>query len=258
MPAITLHFHPDWPCGRGRGLVIESMAIDGVYASQFVTQGSNGLLAPHRDSPRWRWESRLFAGRYDGQEAARRPVYGAWNDTDDPYGASPRFGSAHLRLRPEVRDRATYCFPDSYREPDDHGGPDQLDRLVALRLARREGDPLDDYVEAQVHGPVRFDTDVEALVLDPCHAHGPVRAAADRLGCPVEVHPGYRVATAELPGDYRGPDPAALARSLGDELTPDRIAAARRAGQHDPQTVKQTWHLLARFGRRTPLDTGPA
>jgi len=247
-PAVTLHFHPDWP--HGDGLVIESMARDGVYAPQWVTGVSNGLLDTQRDGHRWRWESRLFDGRYDEEPPEARPVYGSWNRHSDRYGGSPRFGSAYLRLTEDAALRASYCWPDSFTEPDDRGGPEDRARLSALADAGGHSeDPLDDYVEAQVHGGLRLDRDVAAVVLDPCHADGLVRAAADALGVPVEVHGGYRVATADLPEDYRGPAPLALARALGDHLTPDAVAAARRTGAHDPQTVKQVWHLLARFGR---------
>jgi hypothetical protein len=245
--SITLHFHPDWP--HRDGLVVESMVRDGRYGSQFVTGVSNGLLAPVEGSDRWRWESRLFDGRYDDAAPGQRPVYGSVDRTGDAYGGSPRFGSAFFRLRPEVSERATYCFPDSTFDPEDFGGPDRLEALCRLADATTGPEPLDDYVEAQVHGGVVLDRDVEALVLDPCHASGRVRAAADRIGCPVEVHPGYRVAPAGLPVDYRGPEPLRLLRSLGDVVTPDLVAAARRTDSFDPQVVKRAWHLLARFGR---------
>ena len=246
--SITLHFHPDWP--HGDGLVIESLAADGVYHNQFVTGASNGLLAPTADSPRRRWEDRLFGDRYAASSPSERPVYGSWSRTADPYGGSPRFGSAHFRLRPAVADRATYCFPDSTFEPDAFGGPDRLEDLCRRADAAGLDEPLDDYVEAQVHGGVVLGRDVEALVLDPCHASGPVRDAAERLGCPVEVHPGYRVAPASLPVDYRGPEPLALLTALGEEVTPAHVAEARRSDLHHPQVVKRAWHLLARFGRR--------
>lgn len=61
--AITLQFHPDWP-HQGRK-VIESMAADGYYRSQFTTGISNGGLTAFPGGDRWRWESRLFSGRYD-------------------------------------------------------------------------------------------------------------------------------------------------------------------------------------------------
>jgi hypothetical protein len=36
-------------------------------------------------------------------------------------------------------------------------------------------DVLDDYLEAQVHGPLRIPADVEAVVLDPSHRGPPSR-----------------------------------------------------------------------------------
>jgi len=243
--SITLQFHPDWPF-RG-GLVIEALARDGVYRSQFETGTSNGGLTAHPGGDRWHWESRLFEGRYDAGPAAERPVDGALNHRGRAHGGSVRFGSAYLRLRPEVTARATFCFPASVFAPEDVGGPDLLPRLVALADAAGH-DVLDDYVEAHVHGGVRLDRDVEAVVLDPCFRGGPVEAAARDLGCPVEWHPGFSVRTDGLDASYRGPEIVGLARSLGEVLTPDLIGAAARAGEHDPQALKRVWHLLARFG----------
>jgi hypothetical protein len=242
---ITLQFHADWPF-RGRR-VIEAMADDGVYRSQFETGTSNGGLTAHPGGDRWRWESRIFDGRYDDAEAATRPVYGAL-DLGSPYGGSIRFGSAYVRLRPEASERATFCFPDSVFEPTAICGPERVEGLIAL-CSEADLDDLDRYVEAHVHGGVRFDTDVEAVVLDPCFRDGPVHRAALRLGCAVEWHPGLRVRTEGLDPDYRGPEFVALARSLGTELVPSVIGDAARTGDHDAQSLKRVWHLLARFGR---------
>lgn len=46
-------------------MVIESMADDGPYRSQFATGIPNGGLTAFPGGDRWRWESRLFSGRYD-------------------------------------------------------------------------------------------------------------------------------------------------------------------------------------------------
>lgn len=252
--AITLQLHPDWPFRDG--LVLEAIARDGVYRSQFETGTSNGGLTAFEGGDRWRWESRLFGGRYDAGPASARPVYGAWNRRDDPYGGAIRFGSAHLRLRAHVVARATFCFPDSVHEPEDHGGPDLLPHLCGLAdAAVGDGwDDLDECVEAHVHGGVRVADDVEAVVLDPCFRDGPVHEAAGRLGCDVEWHPGFRVDVADLPDDYRGPEHVVLARELArardGELVPATIGDAARAGAHDPQALKRVWHLLARFGRQ--------
>lgn len=251
---VTLQFHPDWP--HSSGTVIEAIARDGVYRSQFETGISNGGLTAHPGGDRWRWESRLFGGRYDDSPPSARPVYGAL-DQGDPYGGAVRFGSAYLRLRAEVSERCTFCFPDSVFEPERVHGPEAAAELVAL--ARASGfDALDDCVEAHVHGGVLIARDVEAIVLDPSHRGGAVEQAADRLGCAVEWHPGFRVSTDDLDPGYRGPEIVALARSLGAELTPRVVGDAARSGAHDPQAVKRVWHCLARFGRSAAWPDGGA
>lgn len=120
------------------------------------------------------------------------------------------------------------------------------------RMADESGfDVLDDCVEAHVHGGVRLDEDVEAIVLDPCFIASEVEAAALRLGCPVEFHPGFRASPEDFAPEYRGPHIVELARLLGDDLRPDVVGRAARSGQHPAQHVKQVWHCLARFGRKT-------
>ncbi|TDW22402.1 DUF3626 domain-containing protein [Kribbella kalugense] len=239
---ITLQFQPNWRFGER--LVIEALALDGVYRSQFVTGISNGGLG----GDRWRWESRLFAGRYDELPGADRPVYGVWNRRDDSYGGAIRFGSSYLRLKPEAIDRSTFCFPDSARDPEHFGDASVLPQLC--RLADDSGfDDLDEYVEAQVHGAVRLDTDVDAVVLDPSFIGTPVEEAAHRLGCPVEYHAGFRATPDAFDPAYRGQHIVDLARELGAELTPERLGHAARSGVHPAQSIKQVWHCLARFGR---------
>ncbi|HEX5292975.1 MAG TPA: DUF3626 domain-containing protein [Streptosporangiaceae bacterium] len=191
---VTLNFHPDRAAGAG--LTLDQLAADGAYRSQFVTGTSNGGLTAHPGGDRWRWESRMFGGAYDAAPAADRPVYGALDFRHKPAGAAPRFGSAHFRLATATLPRTTFCYPDSVLEPSDFGVASAL-RLIDLALAD-DRDDLDDYIEAQVHGPVRLDADVEALVLDPCYRGTPVEASAARLGCPVEWHAGFRLTVAEL------------------------------------------------------------
>lgn len=262
-PAIVLHFHPGW--SHGDGTVIDAIAAEGVYLSQWVTGSSNGGLTAHPGGDRWTWESRLFGGRYDDGAAEERPVYGAWNRRDDPYGAAPRFGSAYLRIRPEAVERATFCWPDSVFVPTATGGVEALEGLCRLADEGRLDpgllpesaadlpleDPLNDYVEAHVHGGVLLDRDVDAVVVDPTDRE--VHAdALERLQCAVEVHPGYRVDAASIAPAYRSEVPVVLAGRLGGVVTPARLAAAQRSGEHDPQAVKWLWHCLARFGRSWP------
>ena len=149
--------------------------------------------------------------------------------------------------------RTTYCHPDSVFSPTDFGVAERMG-LTALAESYRPDDPLNDYIEAHVHGPVRLDRDVEAVVLDPAHRGTAVETAARRLGCPVEWHAGFRLTVSELHRhrDYRGARFTTLGARLAVDgvLDPRALGAAWRSGHHDDQDVKRVWHLLARFGRR--------
>jgi hypothetical protein len=71
--------------------------------------------------------------------------------------------------------------------------------MSLIELAQADTpDALDDYIEAHVHGPVRLDRHIEALVLDPSYRGTRVEAAAGRLPCPVQWHNGFRLAVDEL------------------------------------------------------------
>lgn len=247
---ITLNFHPDRMLDRRP--ILWRMAEDGIYRSQFVTATSNGGLTAYPGGDRWRWESRIFGGAYDDAPPDQRPVYGAVNFRRRRQGAAPRFGSAHFRLTVDVLERATFCFPDSATEPEAFGVASSCD--LVERAEDAEADPLDDYVEAQVHGPVRLEHDVAALVLDPCYRGTAVERAARRLPCRLEWHQGYRLSIERLRpyADYRGPGIVRLAErvAVGGVLDPRVIGDAARGGQHDPQDLKKVWHCLARFGDR--------
>lgn len=249
---VTLNFHPDRELD-GRP-VLARLADDGVYLSQFVTGTSNGGLTAHPGGDRWHWESRIFGGAYDHARAHERPVYGALNFRHKAVGAAPRFGSAHFRLTGRTLARSTFCYPDSFLEPSAFGVASRM-ALIELATADRQ-DALDDYIETQVHGPVRLDRDVEALVLDPCYRGTPVEAAARRLPCPVEWHPGLRLTTDHLRRhpNYRGREFVQLGTEIARNglLDPGIIGAAAATGRYDPQSLKKVWHHLARFGTPAP------
>jgi hypothetical protein len=246
---VTLHFHPDRLVGGVP--ILERMARDGAYRSQFETGVSNGGLTAHPGGDRWRWESRMFGGAYDDGPAAGRPKYGALNFRQRRVGGSPRFGSAHFRLTADALARTTFCYPDSFLRPTCFGTVERVSTLVKLAEAD-DKDPLDDYIEAHVHGPVDVIGDVEALVLDPCYRATAVEGAALRLGCPVEWHSGFRCPIAALQAnpDYRGPEFVRLGASLARDgvLTPLVIGDASRSGRYDKQALKRVWHYVARFG----------
>ncbi|WNI22793.1 DUF3626 domain-containing protein [Streptomyces sp. ITFR-16] len=260
---LTLNLHPDRESG---GLaILAALAQDGVYRSQFVTGTSNGGLTAHPGGDRWRWESRIFDGAYDEAPAEERPVYGALDFRRSGVGAAPRFGSAHLRLTGDTLPRATFCYPDSAAEPEDFGVASAM-RLIELAEAD-DRDALDDYIEAQIHGPVLLDRHVEALVLDPCYRGTEVERAARALPFRTEWHGGFRLDVEELRrhGDYRGEEFVALGAAIAEDgvLDPRIIGDAARTGRHDLQSLKRVWHCLARFGAppaprpRTPAGNRP-
>lgn len=248
---VTVNFHP----GRlHRGVpLLRSFANDGEYRSQFETGTGNGGLSAHPGGDRWHWETRLFGGAYDTAANSERPKVGGLNYLRRATGAAPRFGSAHLRLRPEIAQRCTFCFPDSCFDPTAFGTASQM-RLVDLASAE-ERDRLDDYIETHIHGPVRFASDVEAIVLDPCFRHTEVETLALQLPCSLEWHAGFRLHVDEMSRhpDYRGREYVSLGESLAVDgwLTPDIIEMAVRTERHHPQDLKKVWHYLARFGDRS-------
>ncbi|MEV6681801.1 DUF3626 domain-containing protein [Streptomyces erythrochromogenes] len=246
--AVTLNFHPDRRSGDRPILV--SLAEEGVYRSQFVTGTGNGGLTAHPGGARWLWESRIFGGAYDDAPPEARPVYGALNFRDNPAGAAPRFGSAHFRLTAAALPRTTFCYPDSYLEPESFGVADRMS-LIALAEADDQ-DALDDYIEAQVHTPVMLERDVSALVLDPSYRGTPVEAAAAGLPCPTEWHPGFELTVEELRRhpEYRGQEYVDLGAEIAvtGRLTPYILGEAARTGRYDAQALKRVWHYLARFG----------
>ncbi|TDC27410.1 DUF3626 domain-containing protein [Streptomyces sp. 8K308] len=250
---LTMNFHPDRLVGDR--LVLLKMAEDGVYCSQFVTGTSNGGLTAYPGGDRWRWESRVFGGAYDRAEAHARPVYGALNYRRASVGGAPRFGSSHFRLAAHALERATFCYPDSSTDPSAFG---VASRCALIDLAQTDGlDALDGHIEAQIHGPVRLDRDVEALALDPSYRGTAVETAARRLPCPVEWHPGYHITADHLRRhpDYRGQEYVDLGAEIAanGSLDPRTIGEAAATSRYDPQALKKVWHCLARFG--APLPT---
>ncbi|MCW3844110.1 DUF3626 domain-containing protein [Micromonospora yasonensis] len=251
---LTLNFHPDRLLRDGR-TVAEALDQEDVYRSQFETRISNGGLTAFPGGDRDRWEGKMFGGAYQrsGVLPAERPKYGGLNLLDHPDGACPRFGSCHLRLRPEVLARTTFCFGDSHVEPTEFGTLDAFEPVLAalltatadtgvtlgvagmdtgtllqslLRHRAREsyaaGRALDDYIEAQVHGELSLARDVEALVVDPSFQGTEVvrilAGVADRHGFPLTWHCGFELPVDGIDPEFRGPAIPPLAARVHAEF----------------------------------------
>lgn len=251
---VTINFHP---ARLHRGMpLLRCLAEDGEYRSQFETGTGNGGLTAYPGGDRWHWETRLFGGAYDTAPNSERPKVGALNFRRRATGAATRFGSAHLRLRPAVSTRSTFCYPDASFDPSAFG---TASRMSLIDLATTEDrDRLDDYIEAHIHGPLRLAVDVEAIVLDPCFRNTEVETFAHQFPCAVEWHAGFRLHVDELARhpEFRGPEYVALGKLLAVDgwLTPDVLEMAVRAERHHPQDIKKVWHYLARFGDQSSTD----
>ena len=260
---ITVNFHPDRLLADGR-TVVEHLAAGGVYRSQFETGISNGGLNAAIDGARERWEHRMFAGAYTGPVG--RPVYGALNLAGHPDGASPRFGSCHLVLRPHVTARATFSHGDSVTEPTVVGTADTFGAIWAALLAEvaatgcalglpaasapawaaaltaprtGPGRCLDGYVEAQIHGGLDLRADVAAAVADPSFRGTPVEGALSALGVAVRWHQGFRLPASAFSAQLRGPGVPPLAAYIAERfgapvLDAEVIGRAARAVVRDP------------------------
>jgi hypothetical protein len=260
---ITLNFHPDRRLRDGR-IVAEALAQDGVYRSQFETGISSGSRTAYPGGERDLWEHKLFDHAYRDSPPGDRPKYGALNVMGYDDGAAPRFGSCHVRLRAELTDRATFTVGDS------HLGPTEVSTADAFHCVQRASDGwptaspgrmLDDYVEAQVHGPVQLIVHAEAVVLDPSFARTPIADLTASLGVRVEWHGGFELRAHEYDSEFRGPHmpklAAAVAAEYGEVI--DAAVVGRfanephrwaRFGERDElaQYAKHLWHTLVRYG----------
>jgi len=244
---LTSNFHPDRLCVDGRS-VMRALAEDGVYRSQFVTKISNGGLSAHPGGPRFRWESRMFAGAYDDAPGVERPVYGGLDVWHHPDGASPRFGSCAFVWDTAVMERATFSWQDSVTDPEHMGTHDAFEDVASQLLESlaggsalgmeleledavgaidsgvlppSRGRALDDYIEAQVHGALTLQM-VEALIIDPSFTRSPVfedmAQAASAYGFEIVEHAGFVLEPEDVPGELRGAHIPEFARWVAERF----------------------------------------
>jgi hypothetical protein len=267
---VTINFHPDRLLADGRPVAL-ALRDEGVYRSQFETQISNGGLTAYPGGDRDRWEAAMFGGAYQAAAAAEHPKYGGLNVLHHLNGACPGFGSCHLRLRAPVLGRTTLIYGDSVFEPTDIAVADVLEPVLAPLLESDWFTPspqpvltraLEDYVEAQVHGPLELGADVEAVVIDPAFADTPAGDllvdAAERHGFAAEWRPGRVLPLDGIPTDTPQDGEPRLwkdfcaggrARALAERVTGGapldaaNIGATAAAAPHDAETLQQLKYL---------------
>jgi Protein of unknown function (DUF3626) len=297
---ICLHFHPDRIASGGK-TVLRSLKESGLYQSQFETGISAGSVSAWPGGFRYQWEDHLFGGAYHqtGGQASERPKYGALDLIRSPDGPSPRFGSCYFVLRSKVTQRATFTYLDSHRQPLEKGTHRELDDILAALFTEcfereyalgqpdlsvrslatillnlkpeqecpRPGRPLrnlDHYIEAQVHGPVRLDTDVALLVADPSYRGSPLGDELQELalqnGFEIRWHGGFELPIERVPTDFRGPMMPKVAevvargtgrvhaRQIGAACQGNWLTDEFGTPEERLQLLKRLWHVTLRFG----------
>ncbi|OAN13318.1 hypothetical protein A3K86_16835 [Photobacterium jeanii] len=254
--AVTINFHPDRFTSEHKPL-LEAIAEAGCLKSQFETGTSNGGLTAYHGGERWLWEQRVFDGAYDNAPDHLRPKYGALNFRGYEMGASPRFGSAYFQLKPHVLSRTTFCYPDSYFEPENFAVFDRISTLIH-QASLSDVDLLDDYIEAHIHGVLSLADDVDCLVLDPIFRATDIEQQAVQLDVPVKWHNGYALSMAQmrLYPEYRGLEFIDLAQELAQDgkINAKLLGTAVTKQGYNEQDIKKIWHYLARFGYQFGLE----
>ena len=247
---VTINFHPDRYTAGNVPLLL-AIAHDGQLRSQFETGTSNGGLTAYAGGKRWVWEQRVFDGAYDNAPVNLRPKYGALNFRGYKTGASPRFGSAYFQLKPHILERTTFCYPDSFFEPEDFAVSEKVSSLIA-KAASAQTDLLDDYIEAHIHGVISLETDVDCLVLDPVYRSSRIEEQASQLGVKIQYHAGYELSIEDMRRypDYRGERFIRLAEQIAVNgvINAKILGEALTESGFSKQDIKKVWHYLARFG----------
>lgn len=117
------------------------------------------------------------------------------------------------------------------------------------------GRVLDTGVEAQVHGPVVLNRDVELLVGDPAFEGTStgqlLNELADKYGFELQWHCGFRLSVRDVSDDFRGPAMPGFARCVAGAsgvLDAARIGQAAASLHHNPEQWSE-WGEY-HFGRR--------
>ena len=134
------------------------------------------------------------------------------------------------------------------------------------------GRVLDSCVEAQIHGAISLQHDVERLVIDPAFDGTPtgeiLNEISRKYAIPIQRHCGFQIPVDAVPDDFRGPSMPRLARRIAANGRVDAavIGAAEAMlyfkpelwqdwGSHEEtlQHLKQLWQIT--LDRLCPLCT---
>lgn len=162
---------------------LQYLCNDTHYRNLFETNISGGSTSiPGRSA----WEDTLFNKIYNTSTAHyERVKYGAINITNNPKGitACTGYGKSYFLLKDTCKKRTTFVFGDSSKQ-DIHIATfrhfnsvlyyinnNLLREIVQIANKKCEYSTLNysPYIEAQIHGPVQLNRDIEALFVNKVH-----------------------------------------------------------------------------------------
>ncbi|MBB3696693.1 DUF3626 domain-containing protein [Flammeovirga yaeyamensis] len=248
---IGIHFHPD-RYTSDQALIIEGMIASGKYKNQYETQVSSGSVTAFKGGAREEWEDHIFKGSYQNTPFTERPKYGALHFNLAKDGPSPRFGSCYFLLKPEIKNRATFSYGDTYESPKELGTIHEFEfintallkdlsiRGTALGVSHNKvrdffsqtnkqlpqafhfnppSKNLDFYIEAQIHGDLNLKEDVDALIADDSFFGTSIGNHLETLSKKFDIdliwHKGPELRVEDFPSDFRGPEVPAFAKKIG-------------------------------------------
>lgn len=251
---IALHFHPDRIFSRDTS-VIEGMLQSGIYKNQFETNISAGSVSAFMGGQRDNWEKEIFNGAYQFAKPSERPKYGSLNLTMTEDGPSPRFGSCYFLLKPEVKNRATFSYGDTYDSPQELGTIDSFELIHAallkdlfirgsalgetninvkdflqlvnrilpqasdLKYRRKNSKNLDFYIEAQIHGDISLREDIDSLVVDYSYRGTAIaiqfETLCEKYNIELLWNSGLELEVSEFPNNFRGAEVPHYAKMFG-------------------------------------------
>lgn len=159
--------------------VLEYLVEDDHYRNMFEVNKSGGSL---NTSLRVDWENNLFKNIYNNADPSERVKYGALNLTNSSTAIKCciSYGDSFLVLKKEINERSTFVLGDSscgqmhlatfkYCEILLALIPESLlDNVIDIVLGTKKTLPYDnrEYIEVQIHGPLRLNHDIEVLVVN--------------------------------------------------------------------------------------------
>lgn len=169
--------------------LIDFFLNDTHYRNQFETCTSRGALSV---SLRKKWEKRMFHNKYKNATPFERVKYGVLNMVNDPLGIQSCWGYGtsffilkKVRLRTSFADRDSsdyfsriaccehYCHV--LNRYNDREFADILDVSKNIQHDRKYGKSSAGhgwkYKEIQIHGEIRFDTNIAAIRVENAHRH---------------------------------------------------------------------------------------